>query len=54
MWLWAGLIAFGSSFASLYSGPWMWGTLAAGLVVTLALTFLLPKLRQVDTRPEPA
>jgi hypothetical protein len=26
----------------------MWGTLAAGLVVTLALTFLLPKLRQVD------
>ena len=48
MWLWAGLIAFGSSFASLYSGPWMWGTLAAGVVVTLALTFLLPKLRQVD------
>jgi UDP-GlcNAc:undecaprenyl-phosphate GlcNAc-1-phosphate transferase len=48
MWLWAGLIAFGSSFASLYSGPLMWGALAAGLVVTLGLTFLLPKLRQVD------
>jgi len=48
MWLWAGLIAFGSSFASLYSGPWMWGTLAASLLVTLGLTFLLPKLRQVD------
>jgi UDP-GlcNAc:undecaprenyl-phosphate GlcNAc-1-phosphate transferase len=48
MWLWAALVAFGSSFASLYSGPWMWGTLAAGLVVTLALTFLLPKLHQVD------
>ena len=44
MWLWAGLIAFGSSFASLYSGPWMWGTLIACLIGTLALTFLLPKL----------
>ena len=44
MWLWAGLIAFGSAFAALYAGPIMWGTLAAGLVVTLALTFLLPKL----------
>ncbi|GAA1967603.1 MraY family glycosyltransferase [Nocardioides panacihumi] len=44
MWLWAGLIAFGSSFASLYSGPWMWGTLIASLLGTLALTFLLPKL----------
>lgn len=46
MWLWAGLIAFGSAFASLYSGPWMWGTLGAGLAVTLGLTFLLPKVRQ--------
>ena len=48
MWLWAGMLGFGTVFASLYSGPWMWGTLAGGLVVTLALTFLLPKLRQVD------
>jgi UDP-GlcNAc:undecaprenyl-phosphate GlcNAc-1-phosphate transferase len=46
MWAWAALIAFGSSFASLYTGPWMWGTLAAGLVVTLGLTFVLPKLHR--------
>lgn len=50
MWLWAALIAFGSVFASLYAGPWMWGTLAGGLVATLVLTFLLPKLKTVVER----
>lgn len=44
MWLWAALIGFGSVFASLYTGPAMWGGLAAGLAATLLLTFLLPKV----------
>ncbi|WP_017935503.1 glycosyltransferase family 4 protein [Nocardioides sp. Iso805N] len=44
MWLWAALIGFGSVLASLYTGPWMWGGVAAMVVVTLALTFLLPKV----------
>lgn len=49
MWLWAALIGFGSVFASLYTGPVMWGTLAGAFVVTLVLTFLLPKLRGTRT-----
>jgi UDP-GlcNAc:undecaprenyl-phosphate GlcNAc-1-phosphate transferase len=48
MWLWAGLIAFGSSFASLYTGPWMWSALGVSFAATMALTFVLPKLHQVD------
>jgi UDP-GlcNAc:undecaprenyl-phosphate GlcNAc-1-phosphate transferase len=48
MWLWAGLIAFGSVFASLFTGPWMWAGLALGLLVTLLLTFLLPKVHAPD------
>ena len=44
MWLWAALIGFGSVLASLYTGPWMWGALAVMVAVTLALTFLLPKV----------
>lgn len=45
MWMWAGLIAFGSVFASLYAGAWMWTVLVVMTVVTLALTFLVPKLK---------
>jgi UDP-GlcNAc:undecaprenyl-phosphate GlcNAc-1-phosphate transferase len=44
MWLWAALIGFGSVFASLYTGPVMWGGLIAGVAATLVLTFLLPKV----------
>jgi UDP-GlcNAc:undecaprenyl-phosphate/decaprenyl-phosphate GlcNAc-1-phosphate transferase len=47
MWLWAALIAFGSVFASLYTGPWMWGGLTAGLVGT----FLLPKVEKPTVAP---
>ena len=54
MWLWAGLIAFGSSFASLYTGPWMWSALGVSFVATMALTFVLPKLHQVDPAGPPA
>jgi UDP-GlcNAc:undecaprenyl-phosphate GlcNAc-1-phosphate transferase len=51
MWLWAALIGFGSVLASLYTGPWMWSALGAMVVLTLALTFLLPK---VSTPGHPA
>lgn len=49
MWLWAALVGFGSVFASLYTGPAMWGGLSAAVVVTLLLTFLLPKVRGTTT-----
>ncbi len=45
MWVWAGLIAFGTVLASLRTGPAVWATIGAGFAVTLALTFLLPRLR---------
>jgi UDP-GlcNAc:undecaprenyl-phosphate GlcNAc-1-phosphate transferase len=49
MWLWAALIGFGSVLASLYTGPWMWSALGAMVVLTLVLTFMLPKF----AAPEP-
>ena len=42
MWLWAGLIAFGTVFASLYTGPTVWIGVGLMAAVTLALTFVLP------------
>ena len=46
MWLWAGLVAFGTVLASLYSGPWMWRlALAAMTLVTVAAD--LPAARVV-------
>jgi len=42
MWLWAGLIGFGTVLASLYTGPVMWGALAGASALTVALTFLVP------------
>jgi UDP-GlcNAc:undecaprenyl-phosphate GlcNAc-1-phosphate transferase len=42
MWLWAGLIAFGTVFASLYTGPTVWIVVGLMAAVTLALTFVLP------------
>ncbi|WP_109507643.1 glycosyltransferase family 4 protein [Nocardioides speluncae] len=47
MWLWAGLVAFGSVLASLFSGVWVVLTLAAMLSFTVAATFLLPRIRGV-------
>ncbi len=44
MWLWAGLIAFGTVFASLYTGREVWIGLAVAVAITVALTFLLPLL----------
>ena len=43
MWLWAGLIAFGTVLASLYTGPLSVGRRSAAMAaVTIALTFVLP------------
>jgi UDP-GlcNAc:undecaprenyl-phosphate GlcNAc-1-phosphate transferase len=42
MWLWAGLIAFGTVLASLYTGMLMWSALMAGTAITITLTFLVP------------
>ena len=44
MWLWAGLVAFGTVLASLYTGRWMWISLVVMAVVTVTLTFVLPRL----------
>jgi UDP-GlcNAc:undecaprenyl-phosphate GlcNAc-1-phosphate transferase len=46
MWLWAGLIAFGAVLVSLYSGPLTWALLAAGVVTTVVLTFILPRVQR--------
>ncbi|WGL51249.1 MraY family glycosyltransferase [Nocardioides sp. BP30] len=54
MWLWAALIGFGSVLASLYTGPWMWGGVIAMVLVTLALTFLLPKVSAPGHPAQPA
>jgi UDP-GlcNAc:undecaprenyl-phosphate/decaprenyl-phosphate GlcNAc-1-phosphate transferase len=50
MWLWAGLVAFGTVLASLYTGTWMWTALAAATVVTVSLTFLLPIVNRPQLR----
>ncbi|WP_340538006.1 glycosyltransferase family 4 protein [Nocardioides sp. GXZ039] len=42
MWLWAGLIAFGTVLASLATGTAVWLTIAGAAVVTLVLTFVVP------------
>ncbi len=51
MWMWAGMIGFGTVFASLYSGRLMWLVMALGLLVTLAVTFVLPRLRSIHPLP---
>ena len=45
MWLWAMLIAFGIVLASLYTGILMWSALIAATAVTIALTFLVPRVQ---------
>lgn len=46
MWMWSALIAFGSVIASLYSGPMVWGTIAACFALVVLATFALPRLRR--------
>ena len=46
MWMWAGLIAFGGVLIGLYSGPVTWAALAVGFVLTVALTFVVPRVQR--------
>lgn len=46
MWLWAGLIAFGGVFASLYAGRVTTAILAVWVVLTVVLTFVLPRVQR--------
>jgi UDP-GlcNAc:undecaprenyl-phosphate GlcNAc-1-phosphate transferase len=47
MWMWAALVAFGTVLMSLYSDDaWMWVSVSAMAVLTLGVTFLLPKLHR--------
>jgi UDP-GlcNAc:undecaprenyl-phosphate GlcNAc-1-phosphate transferase len=52
MWLWAGLIAFGGVLASLYSGTVTTVVLLAWVVLTVALTFFVPRVHRRRTVPE--
>lgn len=56
MWLWAGLIGFGTVLASLLTGWLVWVGVGVGFAVTLALTLLVPTLPDVhlgETGSEP-
>ncbi|WP_101524921.1 MULTISPECIES: MraY family glycosyltransferase [Nocardioides] len=44
MWTWAGLVGFGAVVVSLYSGPMVWAALALGSLLTLVVTFVLPRV----------
>jgi UDP-GlcNAc:undecaprenyl-phosphate GlcNAc-1-phosphate transferase len=46
MWMWAALVAGSTVVISLYTGPLMWSGIAAAAFVTVALTFVLPKLHR--------
>jgi UDP-GlcNAc:undecaprenyl-phosphate/decaprenyl-phosphate GlcNAc-1-phosphate transferase len=46
MWMWAALVAGSTVVISLYTGPIMWSGIAVAALVTVTLTFLLPKLRR--------
>jgi UDP-GlcNAc:undecaprenyl-phosphate GlcNAc-1-phosphate transferase len=51
MWMWAAMIGFGITFASLYTGLWMWTGLVIGLLATLVVTFVLPRLSNIHPLP---
>jgi UDP-GlcNAc:undecaprenyl-phosphate GlcNAc-1-phosphate transferase len=44
MWLWAGLIAFGTVAGSLSDDPKVWIGIGVAFVITVGLTFLVPLL----------
>jgi UDP-GlcNAc:undecaprenyl-phosphate GlcNAc-1-phosphate transferase len=46
MWLWAGLIAFGGVLASLYASRVTMLVIAVWVVVTVALTFVVPRVQR--------
>ncbi|GAB2883653.1 glycosyltransferase family 4 protein [Nocardioides pacificus] len=46
MWLWAGLVGFGTVTASLFTGRLMWLSLSVMVVFTIGATFVLPILKK--------
>jgi UDP-GlcNAc:undecaprenyl-phosphate GlcNAc-1-phosphate transferase len=46
MWMWAALVAFSTVLASLYSGMWVVAAVGAMTLVTVVMTFLLPRLHR--------
>lgn len=54
MWLWTAMVAFGLVLASLYTGPKLWSALVAGVLITAALTWLVPQLPSIRAPREPA
>lgn len=50
IWLWAGLIGFGTVLASLYATRFTWVLLVSWFLLTVALTFVLPRLRGLDPK----
>jgi UDP-GlcNAc:undecaprenyl-phosphate GlcNAc-1-phosphate transferase len=46
MWVWAGVIAFSTVGASLYTGPGVWIAVSSGFAFALLLTFVLPALKR--------
>jgi UDP-GlcNAc:undecaprenyl-phosphate GlcNAc-1-phosphate transferase len=54
MWLWAGLVAFGAVLVTLYSSVLSVVVTVVWAVVTLALTFVLPRLRRPTIGHVPA
>jgi UDP-GlcNAc:undecaprenyl-phosphate/decaprenyl-phosphate GlcNAc-1-phosphate transferase len=50
MWLWAGLIAFGGVLASLYAGRVTVVVLGVWVVLTVLLTFAVPRVQRPASR----
>lgn len=46
MWMWAATVASGAVIISLKKGPWVWWTLGSTLAVTIAMTFVLPRVQR--------
>ena len=46
MWVWAGVLAFSTVLASLYTGPPVWISVSLGFTFALLLTFVLPVLHR--------
>ena len=46
MWMWAFTLAAGAVIVSLYKGPWVWWSLGSMLLLTIALTFVLPRVHR--------
>ncbi|PWN04113.1 undecaprenyl-phosphate alpha-N-acetylglucosaminyl 1-phosphate transferase [Nocardioides silvaticus] len=54
MWLWAGLIGFGTVAASLFDDDRVWFGIGGAFVLTVGLTFVVPFLPHWGRRPRPA